>query len=77
MIILNGGHEAFIQQLEKFGPSQLIKNLKNSKFLQVYGRVSVEENMFEFPQLIQFKNFHEGLETIVIDLVNKFPDPGY
>ena len=21
MIILNGGHEAFIQQLEKFGPS--------------------------------------------------------
>lgn len=52
MIILNGGHEAFNQQLEKFGPSQLMKNLKNSKFLQIYGRVSVEENMFEFPQLI-------------------------
>lgn len=49
MILLNGGHMAFQQQMERCGPSELIKNLKNVKFIQTYGKINVAECIFEYP----------------------------
>jgi len=39
--------------MNKYGPVELMKNLKNTKFIQKYGKINVSENMFEFPYAAQ------------------------
>ena len=51
IIVINGGYSAFEEQLDKYGPVQLMNNLKDTSFIQRYGKISVSDNMFEFPNI--------------------------
>lgn len=41
ILILNGGHTIFQTQMDEFGPLELINGLKDTKFLQQYGKIYV------------------------------------
>ena len=51
IIVINGGYTAFEEQLDKYGPYALMNNLKDTSFIQRYGKISVSDNMFEFPNI--------------------------